>query len=116
MKTKREATAAAHKLRARMSEPLTWKARVWENAGWHCMLYRGTLQVYKSDGQTLFSCLLGSNPEEVPPIGGAVFWSDRGCYYTDPNKAVEHQLKTARKFQKQIARVLELADPKREKK
>jgi len=111
MKTKSEAQKAARALKVRMRDPSTWKVRVWENAGWHCMLYRGTLQICTTNGGPPYSCLLGYDISEAPPMGGAAIWLD---HYSgsDPNEAVKQQLKIARQVHRRIERVLELADPK----
>jgi hypothetical protein len=95
-----------------MAEPSTWKVHVWENLGWHCELLRGPLQVYTTDGKAPYRCLLDSDPDKGPHLGGFMSWTDTAFHSDDPNAAVEHQLKLARAFRKRISRVIKLAEGK----
>lgn len=89
------ATLAADKLVRQLTHGTGrgWKARVWENLGWHYAAERGTLTVYPTSG--VYYCLLS---DCVGASGcGALIWTESAAYYKDPVKAVRRQLRVARK-------------------
>lgn len=71
-----------------------WKLYVHENLGWFYSVYNGNLSVSPGyDNKPPYSCLL-SDTDKYRFIGSYI-WIDP-YHSKDPNKVVEHQLRTAR--------------------
>jgi len=70
-----------------------WTVRVWSNQGWHFELTRNNLSLYYCPYFKTYSCLLGLTGAG----GGFPEWCDRETF-SDPNAAVDHQLKIASQF------------------
>lgn len=104
--SKAAARAAGMKLLRRMKGK-GWRLRVHENIGWHYSVYRGPLQLFPS-GPRHFFCLLSGNPTDRPAMGGDGIWIDRGVY-TDPNKAVDGQIRLARAVIARLTRAVDYA-------
>jgi len=108
MDSKAEATKAGKELLKKVKG--NWKLRVWENLGWHYALYNkdhSGLNLYVSEGECIpkgntYSCMLSSTPGDS---GGEMYWTDN-YHSKDPNKAVEHQIKVARKFVDKLNKVM----------
>lgn len=89
--TKAEAELAAYKLIAQM-HTTGWKARVWENCGWHYAIILGYMQVYGSPDGTYFA----SFATQKGAAGTLCGWADSKTDYRDPNEAVRQQYRKAR--------------------
>lgn len=62
-----------------------WKARVYENLGWHYSLQRGPITLYEREKE--YSALIDDRLED--PVGGLALWTnDVSKRYSDPKKAV----------------------------
>ena len=72
-----------------------WKIRVWENLGWHVQLQKGGMNLHIHDyGNGLeFHTLLS---RERGGSGGNPDWT-KNFHSKDPNIAIAHQLRLARK-------------------
>lgn len=105
-KTKAQAMKKAKALKKRMKGK-GWKTRVWENLGWHYEVHNKGLTVHvdwdDDDGDS-YSTLLSS---DGIPGGGETYWTENKSF-SDPNKAVERQLKTAQKHMKNIVDSFEI--------
>jgi hypothetical protein len=103
-KSKAEAEAKVAELIAKLDGE-GWKARVWQNFGWHYEARLGFLQVYPTiDGE--FHVLLGLRDAG----GGQMFWTTEGASFKDPNDAVRNQLEIAREFLAKATAVVELVE------
>ena len=114
--TKEEAERLGNKLLKRMKGN-GWKLRVHENLGWWFNVYNKNLSVSSNDSfkqkkneKTYYSCLMDDNPEGNR--GGSSIWTERGGrgYRTDPNKAVEYQVKLARKVVDDLNKAVKAAE------
>lgn len=90
--TRAAARAAGIKLLRRM-KGRGWRLRVHENIGWHYCVFRGPLQVVPS-GPRHYFCLLSDDPAARHPMGGSGMWLDQERY-SNPNKAVDEQIRLA---------------------
>lgn len=79
-----------------------WKLHVHENCGWHFACYNGTLSVFETHGE--YRTLFGINQEH--PSCGEIYWSDNGTF-TDPNEAVENQMKVAKAYFNKMRRAID---------
>lgn len=91
MKTELEARKEATILIGKMKTK-GWKARVWENLGWHYEIRKGCISIYPSG--------IGDKLEYFALMGdgwgvGEIFWSEQGTF-CDPNIAYERQIELAR--------------------
>lgn len=114
--TKEEAERLGNKLLKKMKGK-GWKLRVHENLGWWFNVYNKNLSVSSNDcykqkksEKTYYSCLMDDNPERH--WGGSFIWTERSGkgYRTDPNKAVEYQVKLARKIVDKLNKAVEAAE------
>jgi len=106
MLTRIEATKEGEALLKRMKGN-GWKLRVHENGGWHYNVTNGPLYVAPSAADGKFFCLLSDKPDQ--PGWGAAIWTTRHTD-EDPNLAVQHELKEARKVVKRINEVIQVAE------
>lgn len=113
---KEEAERLGNKLLKKMKGK-GWKLRVHENLGWWFNVYNKNLSVSSNDAykqkkseKTYYSCLMSDNINDHS--SGAMIWTERGGkgYYTDPNKAVEYQVKLARKIVDELNKAVEAAE------
>lgn len=90
------ATAEARKV-LKLMKTKGWKIEVWENLGWHFCLRNYRLSLYESRygaKPPQYSCLLASN--DRAPGSGSCLWSpQQGHHRSDPNVAVEVQMRLA---------------------
>jgi hypothetical protein len=102
----RDADALVKKLRG-----TGWRAVVWENLGWHFRAVSGPVQVYGNRcgprGILRYSCLI-SDQLEVS-VGGSVLWTTKDKFHSDPNQAVEHELRSAHEALLRIGSVVLVA-------
>jgi hypothetical protein len=87
MLTKKEAKKKGHELLAKMKTQ-GWELDVWQNLGWHYCLRKKYITLYPTTSGRYFT-LMGENG------AGEIYFSTKGSYFKDPNKAVEHQLVVA---------------------
>lgn len=93
-KTKKLAVRTAAAVIATMDSK-GWRARVWENDGWHWSIFKGAIAVHEGSNGKFFTLLASEIPEPGdPPGGGAMLWSGGGSF-SDPNEAVKDQLARA---------------------
>ncbi len=107
--TEKEARKAGKELLKRMKGK-RWKLEVWNNLGWHCMVRNGPVQVHLDNycGKD-YSCLISDNLRD--PSGGNIEWTTQDSkHFTDPNKAVAHELKSARKYLNRWTKAVEFAE------
>lgn len=96
------ATNAATLLAKRLGQG--WKARVWENLGWHYRVFKGPLELDRNGN--MYSCLLSGSSS--CDNSGAVLWSGVR-YYRTPEAAVRAQLALARRVLRRLQRTIEAA-------
>lgn len=99
-KTEAEAKAAGEKLLARMKGK-DWRLRVWENLGWHISVINWPVAVYEFDYDGEISYHTSMSDVPCKDVAGTPLYlcpDDEDRYFSDPNKAIEAQLKFARKF------------------
>lgn len=65
-----------------------WELDVWENIGWHYCLRKKYISLHPTIGGRYFT-LMGENGT------GELYFSTKGSYFRDPNKAVEYQITVA---------------------
>lgn len=70
-----------------------WRVVVWENLGWHMSLVKGNLHLHYSRPDDDFHAFLSENCYG----GDSMFWSSN-FNHKDPNKVIEHKIKTAQAF------------------
>lgn len=93
MKTKAQAEEAAKSLIKKMNGK-GWKLRMWQNIGWHYEIRNGPIAVSPCYPEGKFSCKLSDSLEDS--YGGSLIWANNFSS-KDPNKAVMHEIKNARK-------------------
>ncbi len=92
----------------KLDNPRGWKIRVWENGGWHVSLSKGTMTLYVRKymmGEVEYSTLM--NFDKKHPGTGAPELTLRQSFKC-PNKAIEAQLKVARKCIKAMRPFIEM--------
>lgn len=94
-----DAANRAAKRALKKMRTLGWRARVWENLGWHYCLHHleGWLSVWELDGR--YACMLS----DQMPGSGSYLW-DPCTWVKDPNRAVREQMKLARAYVDKVAR------------
>jgi len=83
-----------------------WRLQVFENAGWHFTILNGALSLHLSeypDGKKYW-CMMADTPE-AGGCGAMMFHHNYSS--KDPNDAVRHQLRLARKVVEGINTTLE---------
>jgi len=107
-KTEKDATKRAQEVKAMMTNPEQWTAKVWENLGWHWELKAGAVQLhetfYPDERSYGFWCLMS---RQIDGFGGNPDWTLRASRFDDPNDAVEAQVKFARKHLDQLTASVE---------
>lgn len=102
-KTEAEAKSAGEKLLARMKGD-GWRLRVWENLGWHISVINWPIAVNEIvlKKKILYYVSMTDDPESKFIVGLPTYLCADHRNFSDPNEAVEAQLKFARTFAEQI--------------
>lgn len=98
--TREQAEAKGRVVYAKLKNKAGWGIHVWENSGWHVGLQKEGLNLCiheYGEGQMTFSTLLSADNTHLGT--GEVYWSP-GKHFTNPNKAIQHQIEIAEAFVK----------------
>jgi len=87
-----------------------WRARVWNNTGWHVAFFNRGLNVHSNayvNGPASFFALLS---DEDGGSGGLAAWSPGHKCFRDPNKAAQAAINAARAYVNHLNHAVETVE------